>query len=294
MKKVSVIFFLIVFTLNFVSCKETINSKNENYKNAFGYKQYVSDRGTGYKDYPYFNTETAGEENSKARKYFESNSRSNPAGFLYTDFEDGICINKYLGSLDFFAEENVINIPETIDGKPVVKLGSYIEKDEDSGFYDAFSPFGDVRNCTLNLPSGIKYIENASLWEFVGCIEDEDLKAKSPHIHKINVDDNNPYYSSKNGILLSKDCKTLLYDYNCCASGNEAYTVPDYVEVFAPMNGVSSDYEYITIPKNVKKIDTYIQDAGEEYNNNISVKGNKGTAAEKWAKNNNVPFVEMN
>ena len=288
MKRIAALLSASIIAISFSACKDY-----SDYKNEVGYKQYISDRDTGYKDIPYFNTYTAGEENSKARKYFNSNIRSCPKGFFYTNYENGICINKYIGSSDSFAEENVINIPETIDGKPVVKLGSYIEKDEDSGFYDAFSPFGNIRNCTLNLPSSLKYIESAALWEFVGCIEDEDLKAKSPHVYKINVDENNPYYSSRGGILLSKDCKTLLYDYNCYGTGSDTYTVPDYIEVFAPMNGVSSDYEYITIPKNVKKIDTYIQDAGGDYDTCITVKGYKGTAAEKWAKKNKVPFIKL-
>lgn len=115
--------------------------------------------------------------------------------YYISDYKDGICINRYVGNA-----ENLI-IPETIDGKKVIKLGSYYGLDIDIGYFEssAFSkPFDIVNYRSIYIPSGVKEISAST------------FTSMCPGLREIIVDEKNPYYYSKNGNLYSKEVDKLL------------------------------------------------------------------------------------
>ena len=291
---------ILVLILAF-SCSGCFN--NVYYKDLTGYKEYISDNKSGYEDVPYFYTENNLYNNKKAREYYKNNIRRS-GNFLITDYEDGICINRYYGDSHSTAYDT-ITIPETIEGKPVVKLGGYVDGfdvlDMDNEVVGAFG--GNV-NITLEIPATVKYISANSIEKSIGIILERE-RYIFVDIFQFVVDDGNPYYASKNGALYTKDFKKLLwvntegaYEGNPDWNGN-GYIVPDFVEVFEPANCVHDLLESITIGKNVKKINTGIDkgEDGTEPNKycipDVKIRGYKNTAAEKWAKDNYAKFVPL-
>lgn len=303
MKKI--ILSLVIFTMLifFVSCKSEISEISEvskdysNYKNEVGYHEYINDESSSYEKTPFFNVEDTISYNADARKFYENNSRR-VGDFLVTNYEDGICINKYLSS-----SYSDLIIPETLDGKPVVKLGGYLDNTNDK-FTEVIGAFGGNTGINLIIPASVKFISSSAL-EFSRAMIPEDSRYAYVDIHSFEVDENNPYYSSKNGSLYSKDFKNLLW-VNTTSFGpdnpewdesTKGYTVPDFVEVFEPANGVNCNLSSITFGKNIKKIDAYI-DKGEDGIDPdpdmtpyiVKVRGYKNTVAEEWAKEQYAEF----
>ncbi len=116
-------------------------------------------------------------------------------GLYYAIYENTVSITKYEGN------RANISIPAAIEGVPVVTIR-----------YDAFS------NCTsltqITIPSSVKYIQDNA---FLGC----------PNLNSIKVSENNPDYSSKNGVLYNKD-KTVLIAYPPAKQESE-FLIPDSV-----------------------------------------------------------------
>lgn len=288
------ILLCLVLLCLFVSCNKDIE-----YKNMQGYDEYISDSDTGYEDAPYFNAQMYSviSENKEAVNYYKNNVRR-CGRYLITDYKDGVCINRCYNLWG-----KTINIPETLDGKPVVKLGAYVTEEliGDTIFYKAVSAFSGIENCVLNIPSTVKYINHETLYEFIGMLTDKMAK-ESPFIAEINVDKDNPYYYSENGILFTKDKKSLLYHplLNDMFYPNFEYTIPDFVDNFEPMSGVSADCGCLIFGKNIKQINTNVCD-GEgidildyaNYDSYLLVKGYKGTVAEKWARKYRLKFIPL-
>lgn len=289
----SIVLFIVIIQMScfFVSCKDY-----SNYKNEVGYKEYISD----YDSYngkmnfpPHFGKRSTIDDNQISRKYYHRNSRR-CGDYLITNYEDGICINRYFG------DSRKIYIPETLDGKPVVKLGGYLVKE--NGMYTVASAFACIDNCILNIPSTVKYISYEALAHPASLPEEPlEYRTHNAYIKKINVDENNPYYYSENGILFTKDKKRLLFmDYDTALNSAEEYYVPDSVEIFQPIYGVAY-YGCLIFGKNIKKINTYLYDSygtcfpGVDARDkpDITVKGYKGTVAEKWAKKYKLEFIAL-
>lgn len=275
--------FIIIGILLLCSCS---NKNNVNYTNASGYKEYVSDHKSGYSDLDFFNTDSSIENSHKAVEYYKNNSRVS-GDFVVTDYMEGICINKYLGNSDS------INIPDNIEGKNVIKIGSWLRND--NSFDYVCSPFAGIQDCVVNIPQSVKYIEHNALAKYIGHITDDEKKYIATII-RINVDPNNPFYSSKDGVLYNKNGDTLLYvDYyeSYLKSGSTfefEYYVPEQVKNFKPVDGVPCDMSRITFKKRIERIDAFV-DYGEggvepikDYEPNLVVEGYKNTVAEKWAK----------
>lgn len=112
--------------------------------------------------------------------------------FEISNYKDGICINRYVG------DDMDIVIPEYIDNKKVLKIGSTIIGTEDGESLMCASPFYDEYRAfeldTIYIPSGVKEISFGSL----------DFGKK------IVVDKNNPYYYSFGGVLFSRKTKRIL------------------------------------------------------------------------------------
>lgn len=118
--------------------------------------------------------------------------------FIYKEYLDGIEIIMYDGW------DPIVNIPEEIDGKPVIKLSGYLYDSEplEQPFYEWVSCFNNKAEIEeIIIPSTVKEIVNDVF----------DIG----HIKKIEVSKDNPYYSSKNGILYNKDGTKELCVPNC-------------------------------------------------------------------------------
>lgn len=258
-----------------------------------GYTDYISDSGNGYNDIKYFNVKDSMEESEEARKYFNANQRR-AGDYLITDYENGVCINQYFGSHN----SGVIKIPEEIEGKPVVKIGGYIDNKSDGTFVGALGGYTDV---VIELSSSVKVISKEVVFNENGMIPEES-RYMFAYLSGFTVDEDNPYYSAENGNLFSKDYKKLLWmstTYNS-TDGSDGYIVPESVEVFEPANGVWCLLDKITFGKNVKEINTYIDngESGTEPNPNIIpeviVCGYKDSVAEEWAESQYAKFEEIN
>lgn len=117
--------------------------------------------------------------------------------FTYTVDDDG---NAHITACSSTAEE--INIPESVDGVKVTEI-------ENKAFMDCMAK-------KITIPEGIVYISAEN--PFAPCFS----------LEEIEVDEKNKNYTSVDGILYSKDMKTIL----CYppAKDGEAFTIPDSVE----------------------------------------------------------------
>lgn len=267
------------------------------YSEMQGYEDYISDSNAGYDDIEYFNVVDSMENNQNARKYFMENNRR-VGDYIITDYEDGVCINKFCGSVDF---NNEISVPETIDGKPVIKLGGYVES---INAEDVIGAFGGNVDITIKIPSSVRVITADAIRNNSGIIPEES-RYMFVDIFAFVVDEDNPYYSSKNGALYSKDFTKLLW-VNTIGRTNDnpdwvggGYVVPDFVKTFEPANGIHCLLNKITIGENVTKINTYI-DKGEDGIEpdpylvpDVIICGYKDSEAEKWAKEQYAKFEEI-
>lgn len=126
---------------------------------------------------------------------------------------------------DYYGSDTTINIPESIDGYTVTSVDLDLNHPID----------------TLNLPHTINSFDNYFFYE----CGDFDIK-------NINVAENNPVYSSLDGVLYSKNKDTLVY----YPSGKEAssYTVADTVKVLGINAFSNSKLSEIILPKNLTTI----------------------------------------
>ena len=248
------------------------NNNSKEYTKIDGYDEYIATGNTGYEDIQYFNINND-IPNEKAYEYYKKNKRV-VGNYIITDYENGVCLNKINKTPE---EDSEIKIPEMIDGKPVVKIGSYVRNDS-AKFDDIVlcNPFNQARNCTVTLPSTVKYISSEALLSPTFMVEDEDRDIYA-YIDSFEVDKNNPYYSSYNKNLYSKDYSKLLYlyddsyisditleskEYNASDGiASDGYYKP--LKVFEPANGISDGKDIVVFDcSNLKKINTFV-DHGE-------------------------------
>ena len=107
----------------------------------------------------------------------------------------------------------------------------------------------------------------------------------SMQLSQINVDKNNKYYCSIDGVLYDKEVKTLLRYPE--GKTDKSYTVPDTVTVIGDDALYSSQFKEITIPATVN----YIFPSAFSDVNNITVYGEPGTDAEELAHQKGYKFV---
>lgn len=163
---------------------EKYKKLGKDYEKISGYEEYISDRDKGVitsfcgtnefvDPSPYKHNEK--QVFKKAREYYKKNSRKS-GNFIITNYLDGICINRVIDLKNWDYK-----IPEKIEGLPVVKLGSYPDKD------DCLQPaiyLGlEAKKETVYLPKTLKYIDFICLdwlWNSVF----------------YSVDKQNPYYAN--------------------------------------------------------------------------------------------------
>lgn len=158
------------------SSSEKYKKLGKDYEKISGYEEYISDRDKGVFTsfcglYEYNDKQSI----KKAREYYKNNSRKS-GNFIITNYLDGICINKVIDVKNWDYK-----IPEKIEGLPVIKLGSYFDKDN---FLQPAIYLGiEVKKQTVYLPKTLKYIDFDCLdwlWNSVF----------------YSVDKDNPYYAN--------------------------------------------------------------------------------------------------
>ena len=139
-----------------------------------------------------YNNLSVSEEDKKTEEYMDKIYEAD--NFWVSDYENGICINRYVGN-----EKDVV-IPEKINGKNVIKIGQYFERSWDDAAdgiscskYIFKNAFYGTEIESVFLPGTVKEI-----------VSDTFCDSNDKCLKKINVSKENPYYLSVNGILFSK------------------------------------------------------------------------------------------
>ncbi len=172
-----------------------------------------------------------------------SSYHSAKGDFVYADFESGAALVSYTG------KKSEVKIPKEIDGKRVIALCGRIEiSREDTGtVYLYRNPFTDKNVKSVTLPETVKYISKTALYTSA----DARGKNKKPTLEKISVAKANPFYTSRDGMLLNKDMTALL-----CVPDNrrdENVTVPDGVKTVYSV--LSNNTRRVALSKTVEKIE---------------------------------------
>ena len=204
----------------------------------------------------------------------------------YTILDDGtIAITDYSGS------EDNLKIPSMIEDRIVTKVADYA--------------LFEKNMCSVEVPACITCI-GVSAFEYCS------------NLTSIEVDSDNQYYSSKDGVLYNKSQDKLI----CCPAGKTGeYVIPDRV-VYIEMGAFSGceiskitigkqvsligsgafincwNLHSVTISENVKEIGNFafgyldIRGIGSKVEN-FSIYGYAGTAAETYAKENDFTFIVL-
>ena len=223
------------------------------------------------------------DEDSLAVNYYSNfNDNIRKSGeYMISDFKDGVCINRFLFDKKKYKDKNfTLEIPETLDGKPVLKLSGFVtdcDNPYDEYTQDGFlSDMPEEYSVDLKIPASVTDISNCAL-STTSLYNDGEggYDIKGGQINSITVDEDNPNFSSEDGILYSKNKEWLL---KIPSGYNKVYTVPDSVKYIA-----NTIVEYcgktLTIGRNVRKIYSEFCDAK-------TVRVYKGSYADKWAKMN--------
>jgi len=184
-------------------------------------------------------------------------------------------------------------IKKVVVGNGITEIGNYA--------------FWDCANLeSIEIPASVTYI---GVFNF---LLDTNLK-------RINVEGNNKHYSSVDGVLFSKDKKSIIKYPN---KKQNTYSIPNTVtNISSYAFRDDTNLEYISLPKNVTSVDygafidcpnlikvtlpreltDIASDAfgylfrmgGNVSVNGFKIYGYKGTAAETYAKNNSFKFVAL-
>ena len=106
------------------------------------------------------------------------------------------------------------------------------------------SAFASCQSITeINVPKNAKFVVSVQRYS--------DAVDKCINLKAINIDPENPYYSSIDGIVYSKDGSTLL---GCPMAVKGEFTVPEKVTAIGPYAFFQTNIEKINIGKKVKEI----------------------------------------
>lgn len=121
-----------------------------------------------------------------------------------------------------------------------------------------FSGEGDIRELMDTFETPWEKYENDI--QYINLTENifsskEKVFSKYPNLVSVDVDKNNPYYTSENGVLFNKN-RTELFVYPSCKT-DSTYVVPSTVKTIEDYSFYTCNkLEKITIPNGVKKIPT--------------------------------------
>ncbi|MBP3234498.1 MAG: leucine-rich repeat protein [Eubacterium sp.] len=229
-------------------------------------------------------------------------------GFSTYWYQDGIECELYMGF-----NENVV-VPKTVEDRTVLALGTESENYSPEVFYDAAVRFGVVVK-TVSIPSSVQIISSKA---FNNC----------PDITDIFVDEDNDYFCDINGVLYSKDKKTLLaypegrsdviINSGTKIIGKNAFNSDRNISQLEIPDSVTTIREgafaecanliCVTIGKNVKTIESHaferteskiiikstdVQIEDKAISSNAIIYGYKGSTAETYALTNGNEFREL-
>ena len=199
--------------------------------------------------------------------------------FYYYISNNEVTITRYSG------EDTELEIPSEINGKSVTCIGTI----EDVPFTDS------LQIESITIPKSVSNMGG-------GVFRCSDSL--------VNVDKDNKYFSSENGILFNKDKSELMYYPN--KKNEETYTIPNsvtYISSSAFCNNCT--LKSIIIPDSVTFIDSYafsycnltsitilasvnrIEDFAFDGCDKLTIYANKNSSAENYAKHNSIPFKEI-
>ena len=167
-------------------------------------------------------------------------------GIIYAINEDGtLSALSYIGS-----DENII-IPTSVGERTVISVNTgFLEYNtvvksvviEEGVTYVARFAFSKCTSLEyVYLPSTVVDKIHYQYIAFTDCI----------NLHTIEVSQSNPYLTSVDGNLYSKDMKTIL---KFASSSSSAFTLPTSVETIAESAFHNAQLEYIVLHDNLKKI----------------------------------------
>ena len=164
----------------------------------------ISDDTVFYQRVPYYSVEERILDTEEFERYRKALYRS--GDFLVSAYKDGICINRYLASA------RDVEIPEKIDGKQVIKIGSYPKWSDYYQNYTFGSVFEDRSIKTVLIPSSVKEIAAGSFENVMDAV---------------TVHEDNAYYASQDGMLYNKTKDYLLFVPENAA--DSTFAVPENV-----------------------------------------------------------------
>lgn len=139
------------------------------------------------------------------------------------EFENGV-----------FSEPETLNVPHVVAppdaiGGHIFKMGSlevkegvaYIPEGVRSIGYQALAT---EQYETLYIPASVEYISSEPFKKYYGSSVDREM------VKRFEVDPHNSHYTAVDGVLYTKDMKTLV----CCPNGKETLTIPEGVTHIAP------------------------------------------------------------
>lgn len=193
----AVILLIIIIALLVYQC--CVLSKDDNNTNMFFYET------------PYYYHYRALGKNDKDYVDYYNNARTSSDGlYEVTDYEDGVCIR------DYFGEEKNVIIPETIDGKKVVKIGiKYFSTDfsDDETIPEYIKSETAFEAQWNDVDAYNSFIESIYIPRYVREIESQTFRDAGEKLKKIEVAPENKYFKSSRGMLFSAT-GVLLWDYN--------------------------------------------------------------------------------
>ncbi len=127
--------------------------------------------------------------------------------------------------------ETELDVPSSIDGKTVTEIGA-----------DAFLLCAPKVE-KINIPATVSYISSEN--PFVRC---ELLK-------EITVDEESEYFCAVDGVIFSKDMKTLI-NYPISKEGS-SYTIPDGVEKLATAALYEADITEVSVPDSLAEMERH-------------------------------------
>ena len=138
-------------------------------------------------------------------------------------------------------------IPHTFNNRPIIGIdkGAFARTHFSSVeignniIYIRESAFHGSRLDSVTIPKSV---------EFIG----EGAFGASRNLKRISVDEDNPFFTEKSGVLFNKE-KTILIAYPAGKEG-EKYIIPNSVEVIFGYAFSETNLSFIVIPESVKKI----------------------------------------
>lgn len=197
-------------------------------------------------------------------------TESKPEEFFSTTRSDG-----NMEILLYEGKANIINVPDTIKGKPVIEINGYLVRDRDNVV-------------EVNIPDTITEISEEA---FGNCTNLENL-TMGKNVQKIG----------ESLCLGDKKLKQLvlsdaLTEIPVCAFGLctslEVVTIPDSVTLIKENAfGGCTSLKEVHITNSATKLTDIGLNSSFDGCDNLTIYAPKGSYAEQYAKNNNIPFVE--